>query len=444
MVLPLLAGMLGSGLASAGILGATGFLANPLIAGSIGAGLGQFAQTGDLEEGVKTGLGSYLGGAALGGLTGGGFGPDGFNAGAYGANDLGANAFGTTAKEFGNVAGSQGPLKGYTQPQLDAMRSYGTQVSGAANSGLQSGPFKGFNYDKQFGKNLAGIQGAPSGVMSGGLGQLSSAAGVGQYLGGMAAMPDYSMGGAAPEEEKESRFDGREIRPIPRIQNKRPDSFRPGYDGEFDYGISTPQSADDLYKYNYNDGGMLRRMASPRMMGQAARLARGGIVSLAAGGVPEAAMMPQNAPMAPPAPPMAPQGAAMPNEQEVIVLAAKAIKGMIQGEEAQMALAMFVQQHGEQKLRQLVTSVNSGEFDQTIAKLSGGDGGMVQGPTDGSGTDDMMPARLDDQQILLTDNEYVVKAPTSEALGEDVLDVINEGKPETVEAVKKAAMGGYA
>jgi len=172
-------------------------------------------------------------------------------------------------------------------------------------------------------------------------------------------------------------------------------------------------------------------------MGQSARLARGGIVSLADGGVPEAAMMPQNAPMAP-------QGAAMPNEQEVIVLAAKAIKGMIQGEEAQMALAMFVQQHGEQKLRQLVTSVNSGEFDQTIAKLSTGEGGMVQGPTDGSGTDDMMPARLDDQQILLTDNEYVVKAPTSEALGEDVLDVINEGKPETVEAVKKAAMGGYA
>jgi len=109
-----------------------------------------------------------------------------------------------------------------------------------------------------------------------------------------------------------------------------------------------------------------------------------------------------------------------------------------------MALAMFVQQYGEQKLRQLVTSVNSGEFDQTIAKLSTGEGGMVQGPTDGSGTDDMMPARLDDQQILLTDNEYVVKAPTSEALGEDVLDVINEGKPETVEAVKKAAMGGYA
>ena len=439
MVLPLLAGMLGSGLASAGILGATGFLANPLIAGAIGSGLGQFAQTGDIEEGVKTGLGSYLGGAALGKA----FGGAGFNAGKMTANQVGANALpGVNPEQF---AGNS-PLTGaYADAGSNAANTlkqtqdlFATQAGNTG--GFMGGPEKIFNQD--FGSQLKGITG--NSVMSGGLNQLGSAAGVGQYLGGMAAMPDYSMGGPAPEEKKESRFDGREIRPIPRIQNQRPDIFRPGYDGEFDYGISAPQSADDLYKYNYNDGGMLRRMSNPRMMGQSARLARGGIVSLAAGGVPEAAMMPQNAPMAPPAPPMAPQGAAMPNEQEVIVLAAKAIKGMIQGEDAQMALAMFVQQYGQEKLRQLVTSVNSGEFDQTIAKLSGGDGGMVQGPTDGSGTDDMMPARLDDQQILLTDNEYVVKAPTSEALGEDVLDVINEGKPETVEAVKKAAMGGYA
>lgn len=434
MVLPLLAGMLGSGLASAGMLGATGFLANPLIAGSIGAGLGQFAQTGDVKEGVKTGLGSYLGGAALGTigskLTGG----PAFNAGSYGANELAANQLGITA---GQVAD---PSTIPTNTMLNGRAvtpELATQVRDAiGNQG--SGIFT-----PEMSKNLQNITGG-KGVFGQGLGQLGSAAGVGQYLGGMAAMPDYSMGGAAPEEEKEGRFDGREIRPVPRIQNQRPTTFRPGYDGEFDYGISAPQSADDLYKYNYNNGGMLRRMASPRMMGQSARLARGGIVSLADGGVPEAAMMPQEAPMAPTAAPMASQAAAMPNEQEVIVEAARAIKGVIQGEEAQVALAMFVQQYGEQKLRQLVTSVNSGEFDQTIAKLSTGEGGMVQGPTDGSGTDDMMPARLDDQQILLTDNEYVVKAPTSEALGEDVLDVINEGKPETVEAVKKAAMGGYA
>lgn len=433
MVLPLLAGMLGSGLASAGILGATGFLANPLIAGAIGSGLGQFAQTGDVKEGVKTGLGSYLGGAALGKA----FGGAGFNAGSVTPDQFGAKTMNLTPEQFAGDVGVNMPARyasgGADFDKLTAARQAVTQQANVPR-GILGGPEGIFN--KGFGDELQGITGG-KGILGQGLGQLSSVGGVGQYLGGMAAMPDYSMGGAAPVEEEEGQFDGREIRPIPRLQNQRPSSFRPGYDGEFDYGISTPQSADDLYKYNYNDGGMLRRMASPRMMGQATRLARGGIVSLAAGGVPEAAMMPQEAPMAP-------QAAAMPNEQEVIVGAAKAIKGMIQGEEAQMALAMFVQQHGEEKLRQLVTSVNSGEFDQTIAKLSGGDGGMVQGPTDGSGTDDMMPARLDDQQILLTDNEYVVKAPTSEALGEDVLDVINEGKPETVEAVKKAAMGGYA
>jgi len=433
MVLPLLAGMLGSGLASAGMLGATGFLANPLIAGSIGSGLGQFAQTGDVKEGLKTGLGSYLGGAALGKA----FGGADFNIGKMTPDQFGASQLqGVSPDQFANNA----DLTGAYASQGDALNKLNSVRDVINNSNAASG--SGGIFTPEFSSNLQAATG--QGVMGGGLAQLGSAAGVGQYLGGMAAMPDYGTGGIAPEEEKESRFDGREIRPIPRIQNKRPDSFRPGYDGEFDYGISTPQNADDLYKYNYNNGGMLRRMASPRMMGQSARLARGGIVSLADGGVPEAAMMPQEAPMAPTEAPMASQAAAMPNEQEVIVGAARAIKGIIQGEEAQMALAMFVQQYGEQKLRQLVTSVNSGEFDQTIAKLSTGEGGMVQGPTDGSGTDDMMPARLDDQQILLTDNEYVVKAPTSEALGEDVLDVINEGKPETVEAVKKAAMGGYA
>jgi len=438
MVLPLLAGMLGSGLASAGMLGATGFLANPLIAGSIGSGLGQFAQTGDVKEGLKTGLGSYLGGAALGKA----FGGADFNVGKMTADQFGASQLqGVSPEQFADEKALTGTYasQGDALSKLNATRSV-IDTQRGLDPNFLGGP-KGI-FTPEFSSGFQAATG--KGVMGGGLGQLSSAAGVGQYLGGMAAMPDYGTGGIAPEEEKESRFDGREIRPIPRIQNKRPDSFRPGYDGEFDYGISTPQNADDLYKYNYNNGGMLRRMANPRMMGQSARLAQGGIVSLADGGVPEAAMMPQEAPMDPTAAPMASQAAAMPNEQEVIVGAARAIKGMIQGEEAQMALAMFVQQYGEQKLRQLVTSVNSGEFDQTIAKLSTGEGGMVQGPTDGSGTDDMMPARLDDQQILLTDNEYVVKAPTSEALGEDVLDVINEGKPETVEAVKKAAMGGYA
>jgi len=433
MVLPLLAGMLGSGLASAGMLGATGFLANPLIAGSIGSGLGQFAQTGDVKEGLKTGLGSYLGGAALGKA----FGGADFNIGKMTPDQFGASQLqGVSPDQFANNA----DLTGVYASQGDALNKLNSVRDVINNSNAVSG--SGGIFTPEFSSNLQAATG--QGVMGGGLAQLGSAAGVGQYLGGMAAMPDYGTGGVAPEEEKESRFDGREVRPIPRIQNQRPTTFRPGYDGEFDYGISTPQSADDLYNYNYRNGGMLRRMANPRMMGQSARLARGGIVSLADGGVPEAAMMPQEAPMAPTEAPMASQAAAMPNEQEVIVGAARAIKGIIQGEEAQMALAMFVQQYGEQKLRQLVTSVNSGEFDQTIAKLSTGEGGMVQGPTDGSGTDDMMPARLDDQQILLTDNEYVVKAPTSEALGEDVLDVINEGKPETVEAVKKAAMGGYA
>jgi len=169
MVLPLLAGMLGSGLASAGILGATGFLANPLIAGSIGAGLGQFAQTGDVKEGVKTGLGSYLGGAALGTigskLTGG----PAFNIGSYGQNELAANQLGITADQVAK------PSTIPPNTMLNGRAVDGTlvnQVTGAIgnqNAGI---------FTPEMGSNLQNITGG-KGVFGQGLGQLGSAAGIG-------------------------------------------------------------------------------------------------------------------------------------------------------------------------------------------------------------------------------------------------------------------------
>lgn len=68
MALPLLLGLAGSGLAGAGMLGGMG----ALTAGALGSGLGSYLETGDLGQGIQTGLMSFLGGKALGSLMGSG------------------------------------------------------------------------------------------------------------------------------------------------------------------------------------------------------------------------------------------------------------------------------------------------------------------------------------------------------------------------------------
>ena len=151
MVLPLLAGMLGSGLASAGILGATGFLANPLIAGAIGSGLGQFAQTGDVKEGVKTGLGSYLGGAALGKA----FGGSGFSAGRMTANQVGANALpGVTPEQFAGNADLTGAYANSGSNAANTLKQTQDLLAGqpVSTGGFMGGPDTGCKWRRQGGR----------------------------------------------------------------------------------------------------------------------------------------------------------------------------------------------------------------------------------------------------------------------------------------------------
>ena len=71
MVLPLLMSIGLPALAGSGAFAGTPFLAGmsaPALAG-MGAGLGSFIQTGDIGDGIKTGLTSFLGGKILGGIT---------------------------------------------------------------------------------------------------------------------------------------------------------------------------------------------------------------------------------------------------------------------------------------------------------------------------------------------------------------------------------------
>ena len=146
--------------------------------------------------------------------------------------------------------------------------------------------------------------------------------------------------------------------------------------------------------------------------------ADGGIMSLAEGGEVEADEMMEEAGM---------------NEKDVIVEAIKAVKGM--SEQPEIVLAMFVQKYGEEALRNLVDKVQSGEFDETVERFAAGEQGMVEGPGDGSGVDDMVPATLEgEQDVLLSDGEFVLRKKTTDALekayGGGFLDVVNRAEKD--------------
>lgn len=128
------------------------------------------------------------------------------------------------------------------------------------------------------------------------------------------------------------------------------------------------------------------------------------------------------------------------NEKDVIVEAIKAIKGM--SDQSEIALAMFVQKYGEDALRDLVGRVQSGELDDTVARFEEGDKGMVKGPGDGSGVDDMVPATLEgEQDVLLSDGEFVLRKNTTDALekayGGGFLDVINRAEEDAPEKLEQ-------
>jgi len=128
------------------------------------------------------------------------------------------------------------------------------------------------------------------------------------------------------------------------------------------------------------------------------------------------------------------------NEKDVIVEAVKAIKGM--SDQPEIVLAMFVQKYGEEALRDLVGRVQSGELDDTVDRFEEGDKGMVRGPGDGSGVDDMVPATLEgEQDVLLSDGEFVLRKNTTDALekayGGGFLDVINRAEEEAPEKLKQ-------
>jgi hypothetical protein len=161
-------------------------------------------------------------------------------------------------------------------------------------------------------------------------------------------------------------------------------------DPEFDYGLSAPYTYEQLKAYNET-----------------------GVLPYAEGGEVQ-----------------------QPNEKTEIVEAISAIKG--QHPQPEIALGKFLAKYGEDALRDLVDSVQSGEFDDTRERFANGENGMVVGPGDGSGVDDKVPATIDgEQDVLLADGEFVLRKDATDALekmfGGGFLSAVNgagDGAPD--------------
>lgn len=416
MVLPLLFSFLAPQLLGGTALGATLGTAGTA---ALGAGLGGFAETGDIEKGLMTGLGAFAGGQLLGPLMGKGGGALAEPLPGQVTVGQGANAM--TALAPGNPGIVGLPTSELLPPSATGMAG----VSPAAMNAAAGTPGTLAPTPAQ-----APAGGGMFGNLKGALGDAMAFAktpvGMGSGLGALAgqAVGDAMFGGGDDDGDKKKSPAKTEAKAIPRMKTTPGSDYRPGKSGEFDYGVSTPQSAEDILKYSrtgvmpYAGGGMLSRFANPNVPGLGpVRLADGGIVELA-GGAQDA-----------------------PNEREVISAAVSAVKGRHPNPE--IALGAFLAMYGEGALRALVDKVQSGEMDDTAERFANGENGAVRGPGDGSGTDDMVPARMDDGSgdVLLSDGEYVLRKDAVDSLekmyGGGVLDAINDAGPDAARAAQQ-------
>lgn len=375
MVLPLLMSLGLPALAASGSIPFLTTLAGTVgtagLAG-LGAGLGSFIQTGDLGDGIKTGLASFLGGKVLGGITGG----------------SGAANAPMTETAIGNLP---------TPRFLQAAPAASGAAAGTAGRGILGNLF-----------SSPGMQQAAAGAFAPGVFQAGM---IGQTMSDMSMAQRQASDAERKKKEKEEA--GKPPMPRPMRATYNPDPFASG-GGEglyFQYQRPpAPPGYTPQYPYYYSGGGILslRRMQE--------------------GGDVEVDVEDE----------MASNGM---NEKDVIVEAIRAIKGA--SDRPEIVLGMFVQKYGEDALRDLVERVQSGELDDTVERFAEGEKGIVRGPGDGSGVDDMVPATLEgEQDVLLSDGEFVLRKKTADALekayGGGFLDIVNRSEndaPRKLEAM---------
>lgn len=377
MGLPALAGS--TALAGTALGGILGGLSAPALAG-IGAGLGSFIQTGDLGEGIKTGLTSFLGGKLLGGLTG------STSSAALSAGQGAATAGGAAAE-----AARPGFLSSMFEPSVPISEAMTTATAPTWLGSLGTDA-------------AGGITSLGSAAAAASLPGVMPAAFIGNTMSDAFAAEREARDAAAAREAESEASKPPMPRPMRVTQSAMP--YAGGGEGLYFQYTRPPAPAGytPQYPYYYAGGGLL------------------GIRRMQEGGGMEMEIEVEDQ--------MEANGM---NEKDVIVEAIRAIKGA--SAQPEMALGMFVQKYGEDALRNLVDRVQSGEFDDTMARFESGESGEVRGPGDGSGVDDMVPATLEGQQdVLLSDGEFVLRKKTADALekayGGGFLDIVNRAEED--------------
>ena len=253
-------------------------------------------------------------------------------------------------------------------------------------------PNAGFGFDLTgpAGGGFSGVGGyAPMSEAGGFMSGLTRPEAIGAGLGGLAAssmqMPEYKK----PEDDPV----------MPRGMPIKNTSIFPemGYDagkkGEFDYRIAK----------NYAEGGEIES-ESPMDMG--------------IGGMQEGGM----------------------NDKELISSAINVIQGeVIDKNQQQVILAQFVSQFGQEALKDLIERVQSGEIPNVPVE---GDG-MVKGAGDGMA--DMVPSSMEgEQDVLLSDGEFVVPADVVSGIGNGSSDAGADKLEGMMDRVRKLRTGGKA
>tara|TARA_X000001382_G_scaffold15292_1_gene9771 strand:+ start:540 stop:1598 length:1059 start_codon:yes stop_codon:yes gene_type:complete len=126
------------------------------------------------------------------------------------------------------------------------------------------------------------------------------------------------------------------------------------------------------------------------------------------------------------------------NDKELISSTIDVLQGeIIDTNQQNVILAQFVQQFGQEALKDLMQRVQSGE----IPKVPSEGDGMIEGA--GDGMSDMVPASMEgDQDVLLSDGEFVVPADVVSGIGNGSSDAGSNKLEDMMDRVRQLRTGG--
>ena len=127
-----------------------------------------------------------------------------------------------------------------------------------------------------------------------------------------------------------------------------------------------------------------------------------------------------------------------PNDKEIITGAVRAIAGM--SDQPEIDLARFISRYGEEALEDLVDRVKRGDFFENMVQNDG----LMKGA--GDGMDDLIPASLEGgkQDVVLSNDEFVVPADVVSGLGNGSSDAGAKALYDMMERVRMKRTGTTA